>query len=203
MHRAISHLWPRKGTDWRFVRNEYGKPRVEPECGLRFNLANSVEMVVCVAGWGGEVGVDVEPYTRAGAILELANEVFSPLELAQLERLPQDLKLERALSLWTLKEAYIKARGMGLSLPLKEISFLFDDAGRIRLELGMEVNDDAARWMFCLVDRAEHRVAVMSEAKARTRLELIETRPISAAPVPLHRIAVEWFPVEKPLGVAP
>jgi 4'-phosphopantetheinyl transferase len=176
------------------VRNEYGKPRVEPECGLRFNLANSVGLVVCVAGWGGEVGVDVEPYARAGEILELAGEVFSALETVELERLPHEKKLDRALSLWTLKEAYIKARGIGLSLPLKEISFLFDDAEEIRLELGSGVHDDPAHWRFCLADRAEHRVAVICETMDEAELDLIELRPLGAAPERLQGIAIQWFP---------
>ncbi len=119
---------------WSFFVNEYGKPSPIPDCGLRFNQSNSVELAVCLvaspgtlgphvssaasAATGIEVGVDVEPFSRAEEIVPLAPQVFSLAERAQLDALPVTDRPDRALSLWTLKEAYIKARGMGLSLPL-------------------------------------------------------------------------------------
>src|SRR5271165_2226949 len=103
---------------WCFQLNAYGKPAIEPECGLRFNLSNSLSMVVCLIAEGVEVGVDVESRGRAGSIAEIGPRMFSPLELAQLESLQEDRRADRCLRLWTLKEAYIKARGMGLALPL-------------------------------------------------------------------------------------
>ena len=74
--------------------------------------------------------MDVESFSRAEEIVPLAPRVFSAAERAQLDALPAAERPDRALSLWTLKEAYIKARGMGLSLPLQEISFLFEGEGR-------------------------------------------------------------------------
>ncbi len=76
---------------------------------------------------GPEVGVDVEAFSRAEEIVPLAPKVFSLAEQEQLNALPAAERPHRALSLWTLKEAYIKARGMGLSLPLRGISFLFGE----------------------------------------------------------------------------
>jgi len=69
-------------------------------------------LVVCLVAQGAEVGVDLESYERAGEIAELSERVFSPLELAQLEELHGSEKTNRALCLWTLKEAYLKAQGM-------------------------------------------------------------------------------------------
>ena len=127
---ALSHHHSLAPQAWRFALNSYGKPAAEPECGLRFNLSNSPGLVVCLIASGADVGVDVEPCARAGKIAELAPEALSPLELAQFEALREDEKLDRALRLWTLKESYIKARGMGLSLPMKKFSFLFGGDGR-------------------------------------------------------------------------
>ncbi len=114
MRTALSCNRPVAARAWQFKLNGHGKPAVKPECGLHFNLSNSVGLVVCLVAEGTEVGVDVEPFERAGEVLKLAREVFSLAEQAQLESLEGAGKLNRALSLWTLKESHIKARGWGL-----------------------------------------------------------------------------------------
>ena len=106
--------------------------------------------------------MDVEPYERGREIVEIAAEVFSAREMEQLEALQGNGRLDRALQLWTLKEAYIKARGMGLSLPLKKFSFVFGGAEGIRLQLDADFEEEAGRnWRFCLLDFAGHRVALL------------------------------------------
>ena len=116
MRTALSSYCPVAPQDWRFTLNAHGKPYPEPECGLSFNLSNSVKLVVCLVAEDAEVGVDVEPVERASKILPLAPEVFSAAEQAQLAALDDVAKMDRALSLWTLKESYIKARGNGVSV---------------------------------------------------------------------------------------
>ena len=132
---ALSHYHPIAPEAWRFQTNSHGRPQIDPDCGLRFNLSNFSDLVVCLISHESDVGVDVEPYENAEKIAELAPGVFSPVELAQLEALRGPEKLDRALSLWTLKEAYIKATGFGLSQPLNQFSFLFGGAEGIRLEM--------------------------------------------------------------------
>jgi len=192
---ALSHCHPLAPDAWRFQSNTYGKPAVEQNCGLSFNLSNSLGLVVCLIAQGASVGVDVESYERAGQIVELASDVLAPREQIQLEALRGRQKANRALSLWTLKEAYIKAIGMGLSLPLKQISFLFDDEDGIRLELDHALGDQKERcWKFCLLDCAEHRIALMVERANVPRLQLWEVRPITATPTRLSTCGERWFP---------
>ena len=175
---ALSNYRPVAPRDWRFVTNAYGKPAPTPDCGLRFNLSNSIGLAVClVVDAPLEVGVDVEARQRADEIAEVEYKVFSAAELAQLDALPGTEQPDRYLSLWTLKEAYIKARGMGMALPLREISFLFDDAGAVRLEVSEGVDEDAARWRFRQLDYAGHRIAIVGEGSEGWGLELRESRP--------------------------
>ena len=180
-------------AEWRFALNVHGKPSVTPECGLRFNLSNAPELVVCLVNEGGEVGVDVEPLERAGKILRLADEVFSASEREQLAALDAEQRLDRAVTLWTLKEAYIKACGLGLKIPLRGISFLFDESSA-RLELDPALNDEAKRWRFCLLDHAGHRIAVMVEQQEARAIEIWEARPPNAQPVRVDAGALEWLP---------
>jgi 4'-phosphopantetheinyl transferase len=151
--------------------------------------------VVCLIAQGAEVGVDAEPIDRAEKVAELAPEVLSPLELAQLEALRGPEKLDRALSLWTLKEAYLKARGVGLSLPLNKFSFLFGGAEGIRLELDPYMGTEpGSRWRFCLLEHAGHRIALMAEPATVPELQVWEARPLLAPPTRLAAGGELWFP---------
>jgi 4'-phosphopantetheinyl transferase len=190
---ALSHCHSSAPQDWRFTTNDYGKPSPAPDCGLRFNLSNSLGLAACVvADAPVEVGVDVEAHTRAREIAKLTRRVFSAAERAQLDALAETERPDRYLMLWTLKEAYIKARGMGMALPLGEISFLFDGAGNARLEVSAGVDDDPARWRFRWLDYAGHRIAMVAEGAAGRVLEMWEVRPVMSPPKRI-RIEHDWL----------
>jgi 4'-phosphopantetheinyl transferase len=191
---ALSHYRPVPPEAWRFKKNEHGKPFLDPDCGLQFNLSNAVGLVVCLVAEGIEVGVDVESPARSGQTMDVAERVFSVEERAQLQELEGACSLDRALSLWTLKEAYIKARGVGLSLPLEKISFLFDGAGTILLKTDPVVDGNPGRWRFCSFDLAGHRIAAVVEQETVPVMTLWEARPFLATPVSLGVCAAQWFP---------
>lgn len=106
-----------------FTTNDYGKPSiVYPPAGthLYFNLSHSGGLALYAFAYGRQVGVDVE-YMRAGIEYnELATHSFSAQECAALYALPADVQEEAFFLCWSRKEAYIKARGKGLSLPLDQ-----------------------------------------------------------------------------------
>lgn len=170
---------------WRFSANTHGKPAIEPECGLRFNLTNSPALVACAIMEGSEVGVDVEPWGRAAQIMKLGDKIFSPGEMAAMAALDERARSDRALTLWTLKEACVKARGVGLGKALEQTSFLIDRARGIRLDA-----EDADDWRFRVLDHAEHRVALAVQRAVALELEAWELKPATAAPVRLT--LAEW-----------
>lgn len=189
---ALSHYCSVAPEAWHFELNTYGKPSVSPNCGLRFNLSNCPGLVVCLIAQGAEVGVDAEPYERAGKIAELGATIFSPQEINQLAALRDAERLDRALSLWTLKEAYIKVRGKGLTLPLNKISFVF--GGGIHLQLDRRVDDEPRQSLrFSLLDHASHRIALMTELTVDPKLQLWETRPILAPALKVPVDDVHWY----------
>ena len=101
----------------RFTYNPFGKPSLDGE-SLRFNLSHSAGKALCVIGEGIELGCDLEQRDRALASRELAERFFTPLEQKRLSSLRGKGWVEGFFNCWTRKEAYIKARGLGLSYPL-------------------------------------------------------------------------------------
>jgi len=149
---------------WVFGVNEYGKPYVAGGADLpplRFNLSHADGLVACAVAMDHDLGVDAENVHRAVAVMDLARRYFSAREAADLERLPADLQRERFFDYWTLKEAYIKARGLGLSIPLDRIWFDLEAGRPPRIGFAPSVEDDPAAWQFAQFrPTSQHRMAV-------------------------------------------
>lgn len=107
-------------SEVRFAYGAYGKPMAEgePAHGIRFNVSHSGGLFVCAVAAGREVGVDVERIRPDLADEAIARQFFSPSEVAELLATPSERRTEAFLRCWTRKEAYVKATGLGLSLPL-------------------------------------------------------------------------------------
>lgn len=157
---------------WRFAVNAHGRPAVEhPPSPVHFNLSHTRGMVALVLGADPFVGVDVERLDRNVRPLEVADRFFSPAEVEALRALPAEHHRDRFLALWTLKEAYIKARGMGLALPLRAFSFTPDATGA-QVRFDPDLGDDEASWRFSRADLPTgHRVAVAARVP-RLRVHL-------------------------------
>ncbi len=136
-------------ADWRFERNEHGKPRIAlgappPAQGLNFNLAHTEGLVVLAVARELEIGIDVE-HSGKRAPLKVAQRHFSPAEVAALDALPAEQQPLRFQRLWTLKESYLKAIGTGVVGGLGTMTFHFGPDG-VRFERAAD--PDAARWAF-------------------------------------------------------
>ncbi|MBV8732891.1 MAG: 4'-phosphopantetheinyl transferase superfamily protein [Acidobacteriia bacterium] len=148
---------------WRFDTNPWGRPYIanaEAPARLEFNISHKPGLVVCFVGYGRDLGVDVEDASAEPAYLDdIASRFFSPSEVAALLALPQRERPKRFFQLWTLKESYIKARGMGLSLGLSGFSFTVDEpSATVRFE--KDFADDPETWDFRLFrPDARHLIA--------------------------------------------
>src|SRR5262245_1116395 len=101
-----------------FAYGPSGKPRLAGAADLDFNLAHSHELALCAVTAGRPVGVDVEWQRPIADMLAVARTAFSPAERAALLARPEAERLPTFYRCWTCKEAYLKARGDGLTLPL-------------------------------------------------------------------------------------
>jgi len=105
----------------RFIYNEYGKPSLSADqnsCALSFNLSHSNSLALYAITCGRCVGIDIEYIREDFATLEIAEHYFSKDEVAALKSLPMDQRTIGFFNCWSRKEAFIKAKGMGLSYPL-------------------------------------------------------------------------------------
>ena len=163
---VLSQYEPTLPEAWRFTRNAHGRPAIDPPSRLRFNLAHHPTLVVCAVTTGAELGVDVEPIQRGDEILSVAEGTFAEPELVELRQLPLAERADRAVSLWTLKEAYIKARGLGLSLPLAGFAFDFTRPLEPSIAFETGIDDRPERWSFRTRDVEGHRIALAVERDA-------------------------------------
>jgi len=143
---------------------EHGALHLRPGTGdedLRFNLSHTRGLVALAIAAGRAVGVDVEDRERQSGRLAIAERFFAPGEVAALRQVTPEQAFDRFLDYWTLKEAYIKARGLGLAIPLKRFAFELDGPGPVTVRFDPELGDDPNRWSFERVDPTpRHRLAL-------------------------------------------
>ncbi|MCI0744905.1 MAG: 4'-phosphopantetheinyl transferase superfamily protein [Verrucomicrobia subdivision 3 bacterium] len=146
-----------------FAYNAYGKPTLGgPSSRLHFNVAHSCDLALFGFTREHEIGVDIEWMRPDFASADLAQRFFAPDEAMALAALPQPLRTQGFFNCWTRKEAWIKARGMGLSLPLHSFAVtLHPDkpAALIRVD-----GDPAAPqcWSIQALDTSEGYAAAMA-----------------------------------------
>jgi 4'-phosphopantetheinyl transferase len=132
-----------------FKTNAYGRPEIVRRAGmpyLRFNLSHTQGLAALAVKLGFSCGIDVEAYRDVGDVLALVDSVFTAGERKAFGEVPESDRLWTFLRIWTLKEAYIKARGKGLSIPLNRFSFDIREEIGIRFPAGFD--DDSLTWQF-------------------------------------------------------
>ena len=170
VRRVLSGYADIRPEQWVFTRNAYGRPEITPALPappLRFNLSHTHGLVACAVALGADIGVDAEHAghglgrLRENELLDLSTRFFSPQETAALKRLPASEHEKRFSVYWTLKESYIKARGLGLSLPLDRFTFHVESGAPLRISFAAETPDAADLWRFWLLEPTpEHAAAV-------------------------------------------
>jgi 4'-phosphopantetheinyl transferase len=131
-------------ADWAFDTGVRGKPRVSGVPGPHFNISHCDGLVACAVSCAVDIGVDVECLERS-APLELAGRYFAVAECALLSAMREAERPLGFFRLWTLKEAYIKATGLGLSQTLGDFSIGFDP---LRVSFADPALGNSAAWQF-------------------------------------------------------
>jgi 4'-phosphopantetheinyl transferase len=137
-------------AEWSFTANAYGRPEIaNPQAeDLTFNISHTHSLIVLGVTRRRALGVDVENFQAREVSLDIADHYFAPPEVAALAAVPREQQQYRFFEYWTFKESYIKARGMGLSLPLGKFAFHYAGERSVGITIDRELADDPARWQF-------------------------------------------------------
>jgi 4'-phosphopantetheinyl transferase len=148
---TLSRYAPVTPPDWRFMANVHGRPEIldRPQGvpDLRFNISHTRGLIACAVTIGREVGVDVEHIHRP-LTHDVAGRFFAPNEVTDLRTLPEAEQARVFFDYWTLKEAYIKARGFGLALPLGDFAFKLRPPNPPAIAFEPSLDDDPSTWQF-------------------------------------------------------
>ncbi len=115
--------------EWTFLKNKFGKPYVNAAIPIKFNISHSGGLVVFAITLGREVGIDTENFIEQDINLNIAKRFFAREEADRLKRQSFSVRQRSFYEYWTLKEAYAKAKGEGMNIPLDMTCFLIDEKG--------------------------------------------------------------------------
>ncbi len=149
----------------RFAYRPHGKPYLHPEIAapdVRFNLSHSQGLALFAFARGREVGVDLEIVRADRDHTRLASRFFSAREVDALAALDPGDRMAGFFRCWTRKEAYLKARGEGLAIPLDSFSVSVGAGETDCLLEAIGTPSEAARWRIIAVDAAPGYAAALA-----------------------------------------
>ena len=166
--------------DLRFCVNAHGKPALDVgsrPTDLHFNLSHSHGLALFAFTSCGEVGVDVEYVRPSLREMDLAERFFSPQEVAALRTLSQSSQREMFFQCWTRKEAYIKARGAGLSISLASFTVSLAPDTLTPLPIMGHDGPEAGQWWLRPLAPGEGYVGAVAAEEADWALTLWQYEP--------------------------
>ena len=154
--------------EWVFSTNAYGRPGIvnapARDACLSLSISHTDSLIVLGLSKRRAIGVDVENFLVREVSMDIAERFFAPEEVAALRAVPPCRQQYRFFEYWTFKEAYVKARGMGLSLPFDKIAFHYPGDQGVEVTIDPALADDSARWQFWQFQpRSQYLVAVCAE----------------------------------------
>jgi 4'-phosphopantetheinyl transferase len=177
----LSRQAPVAPAAWRFRASPGGKPVIDPSLGqpdLTFSLSHARGMVACAVGHGCDLGVDVEDCERTLPFEGIARRFFAPAEADLIASLPPAEGGALFYRLWTLKEAYTKAIGLGIAAALAGFAFHLDRTP-ISITFADPVADDPGAWQFAeFRPGPRHRLA-LAVRHPRDEPLLLDARSVS------------------------
>lgn len=132
-----------------FSYSHFGKPMLSAPFSrskIQFNTSHSGSLALYAVTRISRIGIDIEAVRPDFATEEVAKRFFSPGEVESLFRLPPAVRARAFFDCWARKEAYIKAKGMGLSIPLDSFDVAFEPGRAAALLRSSDVNEDPENW---------------------------------------------------------
>jgi len=145
LRKILGRYLHRDPAELKFSLNQYGKPALV-NSALEFNLSHSGDFALIAVTQRRKIGVDVERIRQGISSHVIAQQYFSKAEVAELQSLPIEQRGSAFFTCWTRKEAYIKAQGLGLSLPLESFDVSLTPGQLATLRATRPDEKESARW---------------------------------------------------------
>lgn len=167
MRQILGKYVNRTPEELKFSYGSKGKPDLsEPSDTITFNLSHSDEKALLAVARGLTLGVDIEFIKLDFGGQEIAERFFSQYEVNTLLGLPVEQRAQAFFSCWTRKEAYIKAVGEGLSLPLDSFDVAFAPGVSPALLRVAASANEVSRWrMYDIAVPQEYKAALVVEGR--------------------------------------
>jgi 4'-phosphopantetheinyl transferase len=172
---VLGHCLQEPAGDVQLKLDDLGKPIVaaRSETPIHFNISHSGDYVLFALARERRVGVDVEQIRKTEDLNEIAARYFSKIEYLRLLTVPERLRTESFYRCWTMKEAYLKARGDGFKLPMDSFDVAFLPGERPRLLETRFDHVDTRRWCFHELDLGStYHAALATEVAPELELKL-------------------------------
>lgn len=157
----LAYYVKNKPNTFKFIYNSYGKPFLE-NSKINFNISHSKNIAVYAFSLIDDIGVDVEYIDSQRATFEIANRFFSKQEVEKLQEINEHDRIMAFYYCWTRKEAYIKAKGQGLSIPLDSFSVDITLQERSSLNMSKLCAQDVANVLFYSFEPFPNFVSTLS-----------------------------------------
>ena len=157
-----------------FSAGPQGKPELVSKSdrhALQFNLSHSHEAALVAVTLGRQIGVDIEYIKREFQWQEVAERFFALGEIARLRALPEEKQQRAFFTCWTRKEAYIKAKGGGLSIPLKDFEVSLSPGEPASLMSCISDPKEVQRWQLAEIETSSDYAAAVAVEGAGWRLQ--------------------------------
>lgn len=169
---------------WPWCEGPRGRPDIGwPAPPVSFNVAHSGNVVVCAIAEGTQVGIDVEDRTRAALDRALVHRYCSPEEAHDIESHGAGWQ-DRFLKYWTLKEAYLKATGLGIAVHLADLSFAIGHGDAVSVEFRASLSGTDPNWTFDLRQLSDAYYVAMAASVPSTAQPTFTLDPLPAAWLP-------------------
>lgn len=164
LRETLSRYHDLPAADWHFTQGEHGRPEIANPAvpPLRFNLTHTAGLVCCIVTLDVDCGIDAEKVTRRHATQDIAQRMFSDAEHRELQRLEGLEHLTYFFTRWTLREAYVKARGIGISFPTSKLKFTVGEDNSVAVSFHPDIEDRYDNWHFRLLKPSEEHIAAVA-----------------------------------------
>jgi len=164
LRHALSRYVDIPPAGWTFSHGEHGRPEISnpAAAALRFNLTHTTGLVGCVITLDSDCGIDAEAVGDRHNPMGVARRMFSEPERLAMQQLEDAALLDYFYTRWTLREAYVKARGIGIAFPTRKLQFGLDDKENVTVKFDAGLQENACDWQFHLLRPTPDHIAAIA-----------------------------------------